>query len=158
MSFRNLAVFFALFMSTLAFAQKDFPGAVILTGTVDQFNAACKADLDKARTEITRLKAMKAPRNTMQALQAFDNANLDINFAASRASLAQEVEPDEGMRNASEKCGQDASALSTEISLDRGVYDAIVALDVSKADEGTKYLVKQTLSDFRRSGVDRDQA
>ncbi|MCU1285362.1 MAG: Thimet oligopeptidase [Acidobacteriales bacterium] len=146
-----------LLFSSFAFAQKDFPGAVILTGTVEQFNAACKADLDNARTEITRLKAMKAPRNTMQTLQAFDNANLDISFAADRASLAQEVEPDESMRNASEKCGQDASALSTEISLDRGVYDAIVALDISRSDEATKYLVKQTLSDFRRSGVDRDE-
>jgi len=70
---------------------------VILTGTVDQFNAACKVDLDKARAEITRLKAMKSPRNTMQALQAFDNANLDILLLLIRASLAQEVEPDEGI-------------------------------------------------------------
>jgi thimet oligopeptidase len=153
---RKLALL--LLLTSSAFAQKDFPGAIILTGTVDQFNAACKADLDKARTEITRLKAMKAPRNTMQTLQAFDNANLDINFASDRAGLAQEVEPEEAMRNAAEKCGQDASALGTEISLDRGVYDAIVSLDVSKADAATKYLVKQTLSDFRRSGVDRDDA
>src|SRR5258706_14869420 len=103
---RRLFAIFSLALlssSFLAAQQKpaiDVPGAVILTGTVDQFNAACKSDLDKARAEIVRLKAMKAPRNTMQALQAFDNANLDISFAADRASLAQEVEPDEGMRNA----------------------------------------------------------
>jgi thimet oligopeptidase len=151
---------FALACSFSIVAQEKpaFPGAAILTGTADQFNAACKADLDKARAESARLKSMKTPRNTTAALQAFDNANLDISFAAQRSELAQEVSPDEAMRNAAEKCGQDASALGTEISLDRGVYDAIVALDLAKADDATKYLVKQTLSDFRRAGVDRDDA
>ena len=135
----------------------DFPGAAIITGTVDQYSAACNADLGKASAEIARLKAMKAPRNTLQALAAFDNAVMAINFAANRSEAAQSVLPDEAMRNAAEKCGQDAVASQSKINLDRGVYDAIAALDVSKSDEATRYLVKQTLSDFRRAGVDRDE-
>jgi len=136
----------------------DLPGAVILTGTAEQFSAACKKDLDQARAEVARLKAMKAPRNTAAALRAYDNANLAINFASNRAQVAQVVHPDEAMRNAAEKCGQDASTVATAISLDRGVYDALAGLDVAKADKATKYLLKQSLDEFRRAGVDRDQA
>ena len=137
---------------------RDFPGAAMMTGTVDQYRASCKAELDKASAEIARLKAMKAPRNTMQALQAFDNAAMAINFVANVSEAAQAVAPDEAMRNAAEKCGQDAVAIQSKINLDRGVYDAIVALDLSKSDQATKYLAKQTLMDFRRAGVDRDEA
>lgn len=136
----------------------DMPGAVLMTGTPAQFDAACKADLDQARGEIKQLKAMKAPRNTTAALRHFDNATLAINFASSRSELAREVEPEEAMRKSAEQCGQDASALSTDISLDRGVYDALAALDLKKQDKATQYLVQQTLTEFRRSGVDRDEA
>jgi thimet oligopeptidase len=139
-------------------AANQFPGAAIVNGTVEQFNTACKADLGKALVEIARLKAMKAPRNTLQALRAFDNAVMAINFAANRSEVVQAVVPDESMRNAAEKCGQAATASQSNINLDRAVYDAIVALDIAKADAATRYLVKQILMDFRRAGVDRDDA
>src|SRR5205823_14542495 len=42
--------------------------------------------------------------------------------------------------------------------LNRGVYDAIAALDVSRADPETKYYVQRTLRDFRLAGVDKDEA
>src|SRR5438270_2819124 len=97
--FAATALCLFLAMSSSAVAQQtatphDFPGASILTGTVDQFNAACKADLNKARAEVARLKSMPAPRNLTDTLQAFDNASLAIGFAGYRSGLAQEVQPD----------------------------------------------------------------
>ena len=53
---------------------------------------------------------------------------------------------------------QKASALATELSLNRGVYDAINGLDVGRADSETKYYVQRTLRDFRLAGVDKDEA
>ncbi|HUQ50535.1 MAG TPA: M3 family metallopeptidase [Terriglobales bacterium] len=155
------AVSVLLLLTSAAFAQGDapkFPGAALVGGDVKTFDAACKKDIAYARSEIVRLKAMKTPRDTAQALQALDNANLALNFASSRADITQQVQPAQDMRDTAEKCGQEVSAVATEISLDRGVYEAIAALDVTKADADTKYLVKQTLNDFRRSGVDRDEA
>ncbi len=155
------AISATLLLSSAAIAQKapaapQFPGAVIVSGSVANFTAACKKDMDYANAEIVRLKAMKSPRNTIQALQALDNANLALNFAANRADMTQQTNPSQEMRDAGEKCGQDVSALATSISLDRSVYDAIVELDVKNADAETQYLVKQTLTDFRRAGVDKD--
>jgi thimet oligopeptidase len=152
-----------LFASTFALAQTQtktasFPGGALLAGTADQFTAYCKTELDNATASIAKLKAMPKPRNTMAALKALDDANLALNNAGNRSGLAEQVEPDENFRNAASKCEQDGSTLATKISLDREVYDAIAGLDISKTDGATKYLVKQTLSEFKRSGVDRDDA
>src|SRR5262249_36551988 len=56
------------------------------------------------------------------------------------------------------KISQRASALNTEVSLNRGVFDAIRGLDVSSADAETKYYVQRLLRDFRLAGVDKDEA
>jgi len=158
----------AVAFSSLAVAQKSaaaqkndspkFPGAALLSGSVDAFKAACTQDIEYAKAEIARLKAMKAPRNTEQTLQALDNANLALSFASNRSDGAQQTSPVKEMREAGEVCGQEVSKVATEISLDRGVYDAIVALDAKSADPETRYLIQQTLTDFRRAGVDKDAA
>ena len=51
-----------------------------------------------------------------------------------------------------------ASALGSEITLDRGVYDVVAAIDLSGEDDGTKYWIAQDLADFKRAGVNRDDA
>jgi thimet oligopeptidase len=61
------------------------------------------------------------------------------------------------MRDAAEVCEQEVDALSTELSLDRGLHDALAALDVSGEDAATRHLVAKSLRDFRRAGVDRDE-
>ena len=53
---------------------------------------------------------------------------------------------------------QKVSAFATELSLNRGVYDALAGLDVSTADAETQYYVQRTLRDFRLAGVDKDDA
>ena len=49
-------------------------GAQTLTATPDAFLAACRADMQRARGEIARLKALPAPRDTFAALSAYDGA------------------------------------------------------------------------------------
>ena len=59
---------------------------------------------------------------------------------------------------AAELAGQKAEALSTEYSLNRGLYDALAAIDLTGADAETRYYVEKTLRDFRLAGVDKDEA
>jgi thimet oligopeptidase len=62
------------------------------------------------------------------------------------------------MRATADAAGQRAAALATEISLDRRVYDALSAMDLTAADEATRYYVERTLLTFRLAGVDKDEA
>jgi len=127
-----------------------------LTRSRDEFTAGCRRDMGRARAEAGRAKAKGADLAT--TLRAFDAAFAALGEAASRASLARNVHPDPVLRDAAEAAEQEVDALSTELSLDRGLYDALAALDASREDGATRYLVAKSLRDFRRAGVDRDAA
>jgi len=114
--------------------------------------------LAKARAAIARLRAVKGPRTIANTLALYDEAQIQLDGASSQAQLMEEVHPDSSMRAIAEEQLQKASALGTEISLDRTVFDALTALDVSKADAETRYYVQHELRDFRLAGVDKDEA
>ncbi len=113
-----------------------------LCGTPDEFARGCRRDMETARAEAARARAAGAA-DCATTLRAFDAAFAALGEAASRASLARNVHPDAAMRDAAEVCEQEVDALSTELSLDRGVYDALAALDVSGEDAATRHLVRR---------------
>jgi thimet oligopeptidase len=127
-----------------------------LTGTPEEFTAGCRRDMERARAEAARAKATGG-RDPLTTLRAFDAAFSAVGEAASRASLARNVHPDPRLRDAAEAAEQEVDALSTELSLDRGLYDALAAVDPSGEDGPTRYLVTKSLRDFRRAGVDKDE-
>ena len=132
--------------------------ARILTGPLESFAAACTADMEKARASIATLKGLKAATEGPAVLAAYDEATGALGAAANRSSLAREVHPDAAFRDAARECEQRIDALNVEISQDRGVYDALAAVDLSRTDGPTRHWMQRTLLDFRRAGVDRDDA
>ena len=136
----------------------SFDAARLLTGTPDAFLAASRADMDRARAEIARLKRMAEPREQLAALRAYDAATGALDDAAARASVCRNAHPDARMRETGDTCEQELEALKTELSLDRAVYDALSALDVSGLDGATRHFVTRVLRNFRRAGVDKDEA
>ncbi|HYV67739.1 MAG TPA: M3 family metallopeptidase, partial [Myxococcales bacterium] len=115
-----------------------------------------RRDMDLARARVAHLKAMLSPRTLEEALGAFDEAATALSDASSRASVARSAHPSAEMREAGERCEQEVDALSTELSLDRGIYDALRELDARAADGPTRHYLERVLRDFRRAGVDRD--
>src|SRR6185503_5521334 len=132
--------------------------ARVLVGTPESLLAACRADMQRARQGIKLLYGMTAPRDPQAALQAYDEAMGALGDAAARASVCRNAHPDSKMRDAADQCEQEVDALATELSLDRGVYDTLAAIDIDGADAATKYYVQKTLRDLRRAGVDKDDA
>jgi thimet oligopeptidase len=130
----------------------------LLTGSAAEFTAACDRDLDAARAQVKALKSIDARKNGAGVLEAYDAATAAMSNSSARSSLAREVHPDAQMRDAARECEQKIEQLNVEISQDRGVYDGLSAVDLSKADGGTQWWMERTLLEFRRAGVDRDEA
>jgi thimet oligopeptidase len=128
-----------------------------LTLSPDAFTEGCRRDMARARAAADRARGLGA-RGGIATLEAFDGAFAALGEAAARASLARNVHPDPALRAAAEQAEQEVDGLSTELSLDRGLYDALAGLDASREDAATRYLVEKSLRDFRRAGVDRDDA
>jgi thimet oligopeptidase len=110
-----------------------------------------------ARELVERLKSEGAlPRD--QALGLLDDAFALLGNAAAEASLLRNVHPSAETRDAAERDEQELDAVQTGLSLDRGLYDALSRVDLSGADPVARWMVEKGLRDFRRAGVDRDDA
>ncbi len=131
-----------------------------LTSTPDVFTQGCRDDMAQARALADRARALgpQARTSGRALLEAFDDAFAALAGASARASLARNVHPDPKLRDAAELAEQEVDALSTELSLDRGLYEALLGVDAAAEDPATRYLVEKSLRDFRRAGVDRDEA
>ncbi len=127
-------------------------------GVPGAFERAMDARLDHARRLLDQITSATGPRTIENTLRPFDDIQLEIDAVGNQAQLIQSVHPDAGMRQTAEKLSQKVSTLNTELSLNRRVYDAIVALDVSASNAETQHYVKRLLRDFRLAGVDKDDA
>jgi thimet oligopeptidase len=141
-------------------AQTGATNAPFWTGMTDApaFERAMDARLAHARALLGALLGVKGARSVDNTLRPYDQVLLELDAVSSQAQLIQSVHPDEGMRKLAEQVSQKASALGTEISLNRGVFDALTALDAGRGDAETRYYLTRTLRDFRLAGVDKDDA
>src|SRR4051812_49388825 len=131
--------------------------SALLTVSPEEFNKTCRANMDTARTGMAKLKAMSV-HDPLETLETFDAAQAALGDAGARAGLTHEVHPDKGVREAAETCEQEVAALGNEVSLDRGIYEALGENDPGEQDPPSKYYVEKTLRDFKLAGVDRDEA
>ena len=113
--------------------------------------------LAKARAAVERLTAVKGKRTVENTLAVYDEVLTYLDAASREAGLMQEVHPDKTYRAQAEKLSQEISAYATELSLNRAVYDALVAIDLTGADAETRFYVEKTLLAFRLAGVDKDE-
>ena len=114
--------------------------------------------LEAARAHLGRLRGVTGPRTVANTLGPYDDIAVEVDAAGNLTALLERVHPEAGVRSTAEKWTQDLAQFTTDLSLDREVYDALRALDLGTEDAPTRYYVTRTLRDFRRAGVDKDDA
>lgn len=122
------------------------------------YTEKCDAEVAKCEKLLAEILAVEGPRTVDNTLDPYNVLGLTLYNAAESADLYQMTHPDEAMREAARACQQKVNKLSSAISVNRELYQAFSAVDVSQADAETKRFVDHTLRDFRRSGVDKDDA
>jgi thimet oligopeptidase len=113
--------------------------------------------LARARALVDRLKS-DPPGDALDVLRAWNDAQLALSNAASVGSLFSEVHPDKAVRDRAETVAQDVQKLDTDLGLDTELYAVLAGVDGSGLDPDAARVLERTLRDFRRSGVDRDEA
>ncbi len=114
--------------------------------------------LVNAQQAIDAIVAVSGPRTIANTLAPFDEATRQLNAAIYLSSLMQQVHPDAAFRDRATAMTTKVSSAATALSLNRDVYKALSALDVSKEDAATKYYVQRQLLEFHLAGVDKDDA
>ena len=136
------------------------PAPVVLPAAddfADWLDQRCETGLRAARAAVHRLKAGEAT-SAEDALRIWDEGQTGMSNAIACGSVFSEVHPDEAVRTRGDAAVQEVHKLDTELQLDRELYDVFAALDASTLDQSAARLLEKTLRDFRRSGVDRDDA
>ncbi len=115
------------------------------------FLAECRATLAQAQALVPAVTSAKT-------LEPFNELMRFVYNSANMAGLAHQVHPDKAVRDAGITCEQEVQTFLSDLLLDKRVYDAIKAVDVSKADAQAKRFQAITLRDFRRAGVELSDA
>ncbi len=124
------------------------------------FKSWCERYADQARALCERIKAEREQLSDAEILELYDQMQVFVEDSYSLAGLYQSVHPDEGVRLAGELAEQQLVKLITEFSLDRDLFEVFESLDTTKGDwqQDALRLIEKVLRDFRRAGVDRDEA
>ena len=97
-------------------------------------------------------------KDTRVVLRVSNEAHTALSNAASVGSLFAEVHPDKAVRDRAEDVAQQVQKLDTDLGLDTELYAVFAGLDAGGLDAEATRVLERTLRDFRRSGVDRDEA
>jgi thimet oligopeptidase len=136
---------------------------------VERFTMQCLAGLRRAETLRPQIiagtsgasgapgtpRAAGTPPEPPEPLVRYNELLIAASTSNALAGLMSEVHPDEAIRDAARECEQEVARFYSDLALDREMYDALAAVDVSGADADTRRFVAHTLRDYRRAGVDK---
>ncbi len=123
-----------------------------------EFAATCRQGLSEAKKLLPIITAPIASRTVENTLVPFNEMVLQLRISGGIAGLMSEVHPQKELRDSARECEQDIDKFASALSLNQDLYKAFIDLDVADQDEDTKRFVAYTLRDFRRAGVDKDEA
>ena len=120
----------------------------------DELKAYCTGELAAAKTS---RDAVYASTGT-NTLELYNEMERHLTNALYRGGLWKEVSPDAATRDAARECAQEGARMSSDITLDRKLFEAVKAVDIKTADAETKRMVALTLRDYKLAGIELDDA
>jgi len=123
------------------------------------FRERTEVELARARELVDGLRS-DPPSDPVEILRCWDRAAGHLGNAAAAGSLFGNVHPVAEVRDLADAAEQEAQRIGTAWGLDRELYDVFAAIDDSAVagDPLAARLLAKVRDDFRRSGVDKDEA
>lgn len=125
--------------------------------TSEQITKLCDDILAQAQTSFQALENSSGPATLKNVVGAYDQI-IDNMMPVRHVWHIRAVHPEESIRDAANACSEKQSDFFTQTGLSKGYYDRVAAIDLSKLDNTERFMVEFALSDFRRAGVDKDEA
>jgi len=153
MPVENLATVSATVPATEDLHAWDAAGAL----SAESLSAWIGARLAAHEASLAALLAVTGPRTPENSLRPYDAAIEQLNLAGAQAGVLNSVAADKAVRDQAQQEAQRVAQAGSALSLNRPVYEALAAIDLSGASPATKHYVQRTLLGYRLAGVDKDQ-
>ncbi len=123
-----------------------------------EVRAAFERHIAAARAKRAEVLAASGPRTVDNTLQPFNDMLVELDRVVPLGDLMSNVHPERDIRQASEDSVQGARKFLNELRLDPALYQALAAVPPDTLDAEARRSQFRLLLDYRRSGVDRDEA
>jgi thimet oligopeptidase len=131
---------------------------IALASSPSEIGARQEATLARARRLLKKILAARGRRTVANTLLPHNEVLRMANELAMQGELVFNAHVDGAARDAGNKAYQAAMSFLSELNLNRPLYEAFASLDVKAKDAETRHAVFKILRDFKRAGVNRDEA
>lgn len=115
-----------------------------------------RGGLREAAAQVERLKAV--PAGDPELLERWNDAALALGNTFAVASLMSSVHPEPEVVELAEEIEVEARRYANDVHLDSEVYAQLSSLDADRLDADARRVLEDALRDFRRAGVDKEEA
>ncbi len=136
----------------------ELPDIQIPTTADEGFAAKCSVGLTAAKQKLTEIESLSVKPNVANFLVPYNDMMVAASHSGGMAGLLSEVHPQEVVRDAARECSKEVSKFYSSLSLNKNIYDKFAAIDTEGFDADTKRFVSRAVRDFKRAGVDKDEA
>jgi len=126
--------------------------------SAEALTAWVSARMEAHEASLAALLAVEGPRTPENSLRLFDAAIEQLSLAGEQAGVLNSVAADKAVRDQAQLEAQRVAQAASALSLNREVYEALVAINLEGASAATKHYVGRTLLGYRLAGVDKDEA
>jgi thimet oligopeptidase len=126
--------------------------------SAEALTAWVSARMEAHEGALAALLAVEGQRTPENSLRLFDAAIEQLSLAGEQAGVLNSVAADKAVRDQAQLEAQRVAQAASALSLNRQVYEALVAINLDGASAATKHYVERTLLGYRLAGVDKDEA
>ena len=126
--------------------------------TAEALTAWVSARLGAQEAALKALLTVEGRRTPENSLRLYDAAIEQLSLAGAQAGVLNSVAADKAVRDQAQMEAQRVAMAGSALSLNRDVYDALAAIDLTGVSAATKHYVERTLLGYRLAGVDKDKA
>jgi thimet oligopeptidase len=126
--------------------------------SAEALSAWVGARLAAHEAALAALLAVEGHRTPENSLSLYDQAIAHLALAGSQAGVLNSVAADKAVRDQAQNEAQRVAMAGSALSLNRKVYEALVAISLDGASPATLHYVERMLLSYRLAGVDKDQA
>ncbi len=134
----------------------DSSAAYLAAATAAEIDAATDSTIATAADLLARVTTADA--TDIELLDRFDEGVATLSNLSGLLGLIGRAHPGAEVRTAADAAFARVSGELSAVTLNPAIFAILDGLDVSGEDAATRYYVDRTLRDFRRAGVDRDDA